>query len=140
MTHIDPGGGRNPLQIEGDAGQLQFVSRLPDAAALQTRRAEMVLLVDDHHRLVLRWRPLLHELRFGDPPDPTDTVLLDKVEKLEIAYWAPDDGSNQPAGWRDDWNSPYLPFIVRLRLTFPKGDRRRWPTISVAPLLEQPGG
>jgi len=141
VTHIDPGGGRTQMQIEGKTDSFHFISRLPRAVALLTRRADMTLLVDDKQRLVLRWKPALHEISFDDnPPDPTDTVLLDKVDKLEIAYWAPDDGGGQPAGWHDDWNSPYLPFLVRLRISFPDGDRRHWPAILVAPLLEQPGG
>ena len=140
VTHIDPGGGRTPLVIEGKGDSFHFQSRLPAAVALLTRHAEMTLLLDDDHRLILRWKPALHEIPFDDPPDDTDTVLLDKVDKLEIAYWAPDDGSGQPSGWRDEWNTPYLPFLVRLRLTFADGDRRHWPTMIVAPLLEQPGG
>ena len=140
ITHIEPGGGRTPVQIEGDQEQFHFISRLPSAVALLTRRADMTLLVDDGHRLVLRWRPALHETSFVDPPEPTDTPLLDKVDKVEFAYWAPDDGSNQPAGWRDEWNSPYLPFVVRLKISFPDGDKRHFPTILVSPLLEQPGG
>jgi|HubBroStandDraft_1064217.scaffolds.fasta_scaffold00150_34 general secretion pathway protein J len=140
VTHIDPGAGRNPIHIEGRSDHFRFQSRLPTAVALLTRHADMTLLVDDKQRLVLRWRPVLHETSFVDPPDPTDTVLLDKVAKVEFAYWAPDDGSGQPPGWRDDWPAPYLPFIIRLRVTFPEGDRRHWPAIMVAPLLEQPGG
>ena len=140
ITHIDPGGGRSPVQIEGDQEHFHFISRLPSAVALLTRRADMTLLVDDDHRLVLRWRPALHETSFVDPPDPTDTVLLDHVDKVEFAYWAPDDGSNQPAGWRDEWNSPYLPFVVRIKISFPDGDKRHFPDILVSPLLEQPGG
>jgi general secretion pathway protein J len=140
ITHINPGGGRSQIQIEGKSDRFRFQSRLPGPIAVITRRADMTLLVDDQKRLVLRWRPLLHETALADPPDPTDTVLLDNVEKLDIAYWAPDDGGNEAEGWRDEWTVPYVPFLVRLRLTFPKDDRRHWPEILVAPLLEQPGG
>ena len=132
VTHIDPGGGRTQMQIEGKSDSFHFISRLPRAVALLTRQADMTLLLDDDHRLILRWKPALHEIPFDDPPDDTDTVLLDKVDKLEIAYWAPDDGGGQPAGWRDDWSSPYLPFLVRLRISFPGG---RSP-----PLAGDPGG
>jgi general secretion pathway protein J len=140
VTHIDPGGGRSPVMVEGAKDQFHFISRLPGPVALLTRRSEMTLLVDDDHRLVLRWRPALHETSFVDPPDPTDTVLLDKVDKIEFSYWAPDDGSNEGPGWREEWNSPYVPFVVKIHIDFPEGDRRHWPDILVAPLLEQPGG
>jgi general secretion pathway protein J len=140
VTHIDPGGGRTPIQIDGKTDQFHFISRLPDAAALNTHRADMTLLVDDKQRLILRWFPALHETSFADPPDPTDTVLIENVDKAEFAYWAPADGPNDQAGWHDEWTAPFLPYIVRLRLTFSDGDKRHWPDILVAPLLEQPGG
>jgi general secretion pathway protein J len=139
LTHIDPGGGRTPIHLEGKSDQFRFQSRLPTAVALLTRRADMTLLLNDNHQLVLRWKPLFHETSFSDPPEPTDTVLLDNVEKLEFAYWAPDVGSG-PAGWQDDWQAPYLPPVIRLRLSCGKGDKRHGPEILVSPLLEQPGG
>ena len=140
VTHIDPGSGRNPTRLDGKADHMQFQSRLPSAVALDTRRADMTLLIDERKRLVLRWKPARHETSIGDPVAPADTVLLDQVEKLEIAYWSPEDGSGQTPGWRDEWQAPYLPFIIRVRLTFPEGDRRRWPEMLASPLLEAPGG
>ncbi|MEA2756969.1 MAG: ral secretion pathway protein [Aliidongia sp.] len=140
ITHTEPGNGRSPVHIEGKEDHFRFQSRLPVAVALVTREADMTLMVDDQQRLILRWRPSLHELPFEEPPEPTDTVLLEKVDKLEFAYWAPDDGSGHPPGWRDEWLAPYLPTIIRLRVTFPKGDQRHWPAILIAPLVEQPGG
>jgi general secretion pathway protein J len=139
LTHIDPGGGRTQIHIEGKSDQFRFQSRLPTAVALLSRRADMTLLLNDDHQLVLRWTPLFHETSFVDPPDPTETVLLEHVEKLEFAYWSPDVGSG-PAAWQDDWQAPYLPPVIRLRLSFPEGDKRHWPEILVSPLLEQPGG
>lgn len=140
VTHIDPGGGRTPVQIDGKADQFHFIGRLPAAAALKTRRADMTILLDDQQRLILRWFPALHETTFGDPPEPIDTVLIDNVDKVQFAYWSPDDSGSEPAGWHDEWNTPFLPYIVRMRLTFPEGDRRHWPDMVMAPLLEQPGG
>jgi general secretion pathway protein J len=140
LTHITPGSGRSPVHIEGKEDHFRFQSRLPAAVALVTRDADMTLLLNDDHQLVLRWKPVLHETPFTDPPEPTDTVLLDQVDKLEFAYWAPDDGSGHPPEWHDEWLAPYLPPVVRLRVTFREGDRRHWPTILVSPLLEQPGG
>lgn len=139
VTHIDPGIGRNPMMIDGRSDRFHFQSRLPAAISVLTRHAEMTLLVDDRHRLVLRWKPSPHETPFGAPPSDTDTVLLDKIDRIEIAYWAPRDGDGQPRGWRDEWDTPYLPSLVRIRLTFPDGDRRHWPEILVAPLLDQRG-
>lgn len=140
LVHIDPGTGRNPVHFEGDAHETKFASRLPRAVALDTRRANMALLVDDEKRLILRWSLIRHETPLSDPPEPKDTVLLDHVDKVEFAYWGPDDGSGMPAGWRDEWKSPYLPFIIRVRVTFAEGDKRHWPAILAAPILEAPGG
>jgi general secretion pathway protein J len=140
LTHLSPGTGRGALGIEGKVDKFQFQSELPSAVALITRRADMALELDDRKRLVLRWRPHLHETPIGDPPPETETVLLEGVQKLEISYWSLGEGNGQPPGWQNDWSAAYLPSLIKLRLSFPKGDGRHWPDIVIAPLLEQPGG
>ncbi len=55
IEQMDPGGRIETADIDGTAETLRFTSRLPEAAgAAQTRRAEVMLLVDPLHRLVLR--------------------------------------------------------------------------------------
>ncbi|HVJ51944.1 MAG TPA: prepilin-type N-terminal cleavage/methylation domain-containing protein [Aliidongia sp.] len=143
LTRIDPGTGRGPIRIEGNAHQLDFRSELPTAVATSTRRADMSLLVDDRNRLILRWKPYFHENELGTGGKETDTVLLDHVEQLNLSYWGGQDNGGagaQSLGWITEWTTSFVPPLIKLQVKFPDGDRRHWPDIVVAPLLEQPGG
>lgn len=73
------------------------------------------------------------------PPSSTETKqapetaarLMGNVASVEFAYYgAPD--PNRPAKWWDNWDGAHgLPTLVRLRLTFPDRDPRRWPDLIV---------
>lgn len=68
-----------------------------------------------------------------DRPDRDDRVLLTGVAALELAYFgaAPPDGERR---WREDWRDvPRPPELVRVRLAFEGGDRRRWPELLARP-------
>ena len=69
---------------------MEFTSELPEgaAAALGSREAEIRILVDPAHRLILRWAPYSHATPAGTPPVPVDTVLLSRVDHVTISYWA----------------------------------------------------
>jgi general secretion pathway protein J len=41
---------------------------------------------------------------------------------------------DQPAGWQAQWDSSSIPILIRVRLAFANGDRRRWPDLIAAPL------
>jgi general secretion pathway protein J len=141
LTHLDPGNGRGPLRIDGKANQFNFRSELPSAVATSTRRADMSLLVDGANRLILRWKPYFHETELGPDTPETDTVLLDHVESMTLSYWAGEEASGgQSQGWLNEWSTSFIPPLIKLHLSFPPGDKRHWPDILVAPLLEQPGG
>lgn len=120
---------------------LSFTGQLPAAVGLATRRADMQLLVDKQHRLVLRWSPQPHEFSLKPPEEPTATPIIPGVERLEIAYWQEGDRSTgEPAAWTGDWNGINQPRLLKLTLVFPAGDRRRWPPIVIAPSALGPGG
>lgn len=132
MEQMDPGTQRDPPAIEGGANRLAFRTDLgPAAGALGIRDADVRLAVAGG-QLVLGWRPHLRAIRFGPPPPMDETVLLRGVAALDIAYWG-------QAGWQAGWSERRLPALVRLRLRFAEGDRRRWPDIVAAPLREAPG-
>jgi general secretion pathway protein J len=132
---MDPGviGGVQP-PVVGRQDRMSFVAPLPAAVAID-RRAEMTLIVADQGRLVLRWRAHRHEKPFGALPRETDALLLEGVERLELAYWKPR-GRNFDGGWVDEWAQPGLPGLVRIRLHFGEKDPRHWPDIVVAPVRE----
>ena len=133
IERMDPGGPNQAPRIEGGRGALAFTSELPAAAAGAARLADVALVLTGR-RLVLRWTPRVNAVRLGPPPAPQEAELLRGVERLDLAYWRPPPAS----GWVDAWTEESLPDLVRIRLVFPRGDRRRWPDIVAAPLRERP--
>ncbi len=136
IEQIDPGNTHDAPDIRGNAQTVAFTSELPEgaAAALATREAEIRILVDRAHRLVLRWVPYRHATPVGSPPQPTDTVLLPQVDRITISYWA----RGGPAHWLGTWTSPEVPALIRIRLTFPRGSGMTWPDIVAAPQRSRP--
>jgi general secretion pathway protein J len=117
-------------EIKGREDSLEFVGDLPTGLGT-TRRADITIELRQG-RLVLRWTPRRHELSSAPPPQPTEIELLGRVDRLDFAYWgAPVTG--QPAAWQAQWDGPEIPELIRLRLGFAQGDRRRWPALIAAP-------
>lgn len=117
-------------EIKGHPDSLEFVGDLPTGLGT-TRRADITIELRNG-RLALRWIPRRHELSGAPPPEPTETELLGRVDHLDFAYWgAPVSG--QPAAWQAQWDGPDIPELIRLRLGFARGDRRRWPDLIAAP-------
>jgi general secretion pathway protein J len=130
-----PTGGVGPVsggstEIKGSSDNLAFVGDLPTGFG-SSRRANLTLELRQG-RLVLRWTPRHHELTSAPPPEPIETDLIDAVDRLELAYWgAPSAG--HAAGWQAQWDGPDIPELIRVRLGFAAGDRRRWPDLIAAP-------
>jgi general secretion pathway protein J len=60
-------------------------------------------------------------------------VLMRGVQALDLAYFGLQAPNKTPA-WTDTWyEESVLPSLVRIRLAFPAGDRRRWPDLIVHP-------
>ncbi|MGC2415788.1 MAG: prepilin-type N-terminal cleavage/methylation domain-containing protein [Stellaceae bacterium] len=113
-------------RFKGAADRVRFVGRMPTGLGT-TRRADIKLYVQNQ-RLVLSWAPHYHERLLGQPPMPTTTILLYGVSRLDLRYWgslAPD----EPPGWLPRWENHAAPQLIRLRLSFVKGDPRRWPDL-----------
>ncbi len=132
IESIDPGTLTSPLPVRGNSNNLAFTSEMPAGSGLTLRRADLGLGVDAAHRLVLWWTPHRHAVRFGPAPVPQTSELLRGVDHLELAYW----GKN--GVWESQWTQAALPRLIRIRLTFAKGDPRRWPDIVAAPLRTPP--
>lgn len=65
-------------------------------------------------------------------------LLLNGVDNMEFAYLPPTDrsgnGSQRTAIWQESWKGKISnPVLVRMLVNLPKGDRRRWPELIVAP-------
>ena len=130
---MDPGTSADPLTLQGNPTSLAFTAELPMTSPLPIRRADVGLGVDAAHRLVLRWTPHLHAIRFGAAPAAQTSELLRGVDRLEVAYWGPAAGG----GWQNRWNQAGLPGLIRIRLIFIKGDPRHWPDIVAAPMRDR---
>jgi len=128
------------MRAATEPGDIAFTGTLPAAVALGTRRADMDLLVDKDHQLVLQWTPHRHETPLGEPPTPTTTILLRNVGRMDVGYWHAGDPSNNSdqSGWNDQANAGETPKLIRLTIQFPPGDRRRWPPIVVSPAAMGP--
>jgi general secretion pathway protein J len=136
IEQMDPGGRIEMADIDGTARTLRFTTRLPAAAgALPTRRAEVLLLVDRLHRMLLRWTPSRHVVPLAQER-PVETVLLSGVDHIEISY-----RSGAPAAaWTAVWQDPIPPMLVRIHIAFAPADPRLWPDIVAAPMRERGGG
>jgi general secretion pathway protein J len=125
---LDPEGA-HAAQSAGQSGRLTFIGYLPNGLGA-TRRANITLELRDR-RLVLSWTPHRHEHTTAPEPRPVETELIRGVERLDFAYWG-SPSANQPAGWQTQWDSYNIPELIRIRLGFVKGDRRRWPDLIAA--------
>lgn len=130
---MDPGSTIDLPAIHGTVHTLGFTTDMPLAGGPPTR-ADVALLVDASHRLVVRWSPHLHVNRFGPPAPPQQTVLLDRVQQIDFSYWAAGPEGN---GWLDRWNRPLPPALLRIHLAFTEADRRHWPDLVAAPMRAQ---
>lgn len=129
ITAMDPGSVSVPPTLAGTAARLLFTAKLPQGAGVPGL-ADLLLAVDDRHRLVLRATPHRHVRPLGPPPAVRQTVLLQDVARLEIRYWP----RQPPFGWQTAWSGPALPGLVRIRIVFAAGHDRHWPDIVAAPL------
>jgi prepilin-type N-terminal cleavage/methylation domain-containing protein len=139
IEQMDPGGRLEMSDIDGTAQTLRFTTRLPAAAgALPTRRAEVMLLVDRLHRLMLRWTPSPHVVPLVSAAQemrPVETVLLEGVDHIQISYKPPAPG----AAWQTAWQNPVPPLLVRIHIAFAPADPRNWPDLVAAPMRARGG-
>ena len=123
-------GSKTSPGFSGAADRIDFVGELPSGLA-STRRADMSLFLESG-RLVLSWTPRRHEQSLAPPTPSVETVLLQGVGKLEVAYWGTAPARAQAAGWHSKWSEPTAPGLIRVRLAFSEANRRRWPDLIVA--------
>lgn len=132
VSEADPGEFNDPSAFRGEERTMSFPTRLPmPVAGLPTRDVDIGLGVDASKRLVLRFSPHPHAERLVAATPPTEEVLLDGVDHIELSYlrWPAQGG-----GWVSTWGLQTLPLAVRIKLVFPEGDPRHWPEIVAAPM------
>jgi general secretion pathway protein J len=117
-------------ELKGTGERLAFVGDLPTGLGT-TQRADITIELS-RGRLVLHWTPHRHELSSAAAPEPTETELVRRVDRLDLAYWG-SPSPEQAAGWQVQWDGPVIPALIRLRVVFAKDDRRRFPDLIAAP-------
>ena len=118
--------------FKGTADSVSFLGDLPTGLGT-TQRADITLQLQQSG-FVLSWTPHRHELSTAPAPQPAETELVGRVDRIEFAYW----GSTSPdraGSWQAQWDGPSVPELIRLRLVFSKSDRRRFPDLIAAPQL-----
>ena len=130
------GAGQVAILFEGHSALLTFVSDLPTGFG-DTRRAKIEIALRGED-LILDWTPHRHEIGSSPTPRPAEVRLVHGVKTLEFAYWGDSGGLGGAAAWLPEWISPALPELIRIRLSFGKGDGRRWPDLVAAPQLRTP--
>ena len=137
VQRMDPGSREDAPRVSGSRSRFTFTTELPEAVGGQTRRrADIALLVDERHRLVLRAASHRHAAAGARLDAPLTISLLDGVDAVRFSYLSP-----LPSGggdWADSWQQAYLPRLVTVHLDFPKGDARHWPDIVAAPAQGRP--
>jgi general secretion pathway protein J len=116
--------------FDGQETQLTFLAPPPDAEGVAPLRRYRLSLAPGGD-LVLESRS---ERAIDRRSWPDRKVLLRGVQAIDLAYFGPSRGA--PA-WAPQWqDQPFMPQLVRLRLGFAPGDRRRWPDLVVHPLAD----
>jgi general secretion pathway protein J len=126
----------------GEVDGLRFVSLLPAHLGGGVSLMELALRpspaggeLDD---LVLRMWPLDLTGEGVAWSEVEERVLIEAIASLEIAYFGAERSGAAPVWWQE-WNGQRtLPALVRMRVGFPHGDRRRWPELIVGLVVDLP--
>lgn len=137
LSTIDPGSPNNPPKIEGTPTSFKFTSDLPPGVGLTIKRADLVLSLTGKGSLVLKYKQHFHDMRTSPEPEAKVVEILSGLDKIELSYFKAAEQANGGSGWLAEWRDPIPPDLIRLHLVFPKGDRRHWPDLIVAPMLQQ---
>lgn len=86
------------------------------------------------HDLVIR-QSLVRPRAHVAAPEVRATILMRSVAGLRLRYFGAQ-GEQQAVAWSHDWTErAALPGLVSIDIVFAPGDRRNWPTMTVAPVL-----
>lgn len=130
------------MLFQGTGPSLRFVSMLPEQLGAGASIMELALQESTRNEgsgdLVIRISPL--DVTTGDQSAlPTeDRVLIEGIEGIEITYFG-SENTNTTAEWWQGWqNQRSLPRLVRVQVDFPPGDRRTWPELIIAMMVDLP--
>lgn len=133
IERAKPGSKWEKVVFVGTARAVAFTSIVPwPSGGFPNQRADVELVVDASHRLLLKWTPHIHAVRVGAAPPVTSTEIIQGVERIELSYWPASRGDS----WTPVWTYAEPPRLVRMRIVFSDPARGTWPDIVVAPMLD----
>ena len=143
LTEITDDSGASPATLfAGTSDGLRFVSLLPahlgGGASLMELALRPPALGGEAGDLLLRIRPLQLTGDGPAPAEPEERVLIEAIESLEVAYFGAERDGAAPTWWQEWQDQRTLPALVRMRIGFPQGDRRRWPELVVGLMVDLP--
>jgi general secretion pathway protein J len=120
----------------GQEHRMVLVTRLPDQPPTEpVRRAQIAVGVDDQHRLLLRWQPHPNAVAIKPLPPPSQIVLCEGVDHLDISYrQAVGDGGR----WKSSWDDNALPALVTMHIVL-QSSHREIPAIEAATMIDTNG-
>jgi general secretion pathway protein J len=129
------GSGSGRVDFAGTAASLDFLAPVP-AALASGGRARFTLAIERRGEgadLVLTSRP---ELAASESAAQLSRkTLLAAIEAGEFAYFGAVQRQSV-AQWHERWNGEMsLPALVRVRVSFARGEPRLWPDLTIAPRI-----
>jgi general secretion pathway protein J len=125
----------------GTLHAVRFASPLPENLGAGIYLVELALAegghVDGTGNLVLRWHPLELDGPTAEEVVPEERVLIENVEALDLSYFGTFDPAQPPAWWETWEGRAELPRLIRVRLSFPENDQRKWPELIVRPMVDR---
>jgi len=126
----------------GTSDAVRFIAPLPANAGDSGLRVFSLSAEQGNalRKLELSWQIFRPDTLRSESFEPEDeSTLLDDVDEVEFSYFGSYDPTQAPR-WYENWNSEFgLPQLIRIRISFPRDDLRRWPDLLVAPMLSPRG-
>jgi general secretion pathway protein J len=120
--------------FEGSADQLSFIAPLPAHRGIGGSYLFRLATRTENGRtdLLLAWQVFRPDGYAGKANlRDEQTALLKDITAIELSYYG-SPGPEDPIQWWSSWEGAYgRPAMVRLRMEFPTGDRRRWPDLII---------
>jgi general secretion pathway protein J len=122
--------------FNGAEHRLDLITRLPlQPPTDPIRRAEVIVGVNEHHQLVVRWQVKPNATPLKQVPPPQEIVLAEGVDHFDVTYrQAAGDGGK----WMRTWDDTSLPALVLMNIVMMK-QGQKWPVIQAATMLDTNG-
>jgi general secretion pathway protein J len=128
--------GRSPM-FAGSAGSLRYVAPLPARTGLGGLYVFDLDTGGAGEGLSLAWRVHRPDVPLAERNQELagERLLLPGAAAVRFSYYGRH-RPEEPLAWRDDWDAAStMPLLIRVEVSFPAGDGRRWPELIVAPMF-----